>query len=280
MISIQDSNWYDLLVQLQQSAGTASFFPTLSETLRQVVRFDCAGVMFYNGSEVVNLYAEEFSPHYSKYIDLYLKGLYLLDPHYNLLAKGTPSGLYRFSDIAPDCYHDTQYYKAFVKPAGITDEYDFIVKAGNCYVDFFMDKLGGGFSEKEGEILVTISPLISHTLKEHWQKQGQKSRPQNDSKRSNTYQSIFDSLGKSILTKREQEVIQCILHGHSSKSLAIKLNISPSTVKIHRKNIYKKLDITTQSELFSLCLQSLSIKELSESEDPLGALMSRSMAGL
>ncbi|MBL4630673.1 MAG: helix-turn-helix transcriptional regulator [Paraglaciecola sp.] len=83
---------------------------------------------------------------------------------------------------------------------------------------------------------------------------------------------MFDSFGASVLTNREQEVVQCILHGYSSKSLASKLNISPSTVKIHRKHIYQKLDITTQSELFSLCIQSLSLTGLSEFEDPLQAL--------
>jgi len=69
--------------------------------------------------------------------------------------------------------------------------------------------------------------------------------------------------------------VKCILHGHSSKSLASKLNISLSTVKIHRKNIYQKLDIATQSELFSLCIQSLSVKGLDVNDDPLQYLSNK-----
>jgi len=272
MVNIQSSNWYSLLVQLQKKVGTSSFFPTLSDTLKQVVNFDCSGVMFYNGSEVKNIYEGGFSTNFKKYIDLYLKGLYLLDPHYDLLAKGAKTGLYRFRDIAPDCYHDSEYYNEFIKQVGITDEYDFIIKVGNDYVDFYFDNLGENFSEDEDEILTVIAPMILHLLKEHWEKYSDRSDLTQKASATKPYQNIFDSFGKSILTEREQQVVQCILNGHSSKSLAIKLNISLSTVKIHRKHIYQKLDITTQSELFSLCIQSLSLEGLHESDDPFAIL--------
>jgi len=275
MINTQSSAWYELLVQLQKEVGTNKFFATLTTTLKQVVNIDCSGVMFYNGSEVTNIYEGHFSDNYREYIELYLKGLYLLDPHYSLLAKGTKTGLYHFSDIAPDCFHESKYYNAFIKPVGISDEYDFIVNINNCYIDFYLDLIGEKFSVQDTEILQSITPIITYLIEEHWQKYNNDLTKNSDGSNIHHYQSIFDSFGKSILTNREQDVVQCILHGHSSKSLASKLKISPSTVKIHRKHIYQKLDITTQSELFSLCIQSLSIKGLSESEDPLQALINK-----
>ncbi|MBL4802011.1 MAG: helix-turn-helix transcriptional regulator [Emcibacter sp.] len=272
MVNIQSSDWYSLLVQLQKKVGTSAFLPALSDTLRQVVKFDCSGVMFYNGSEVQNIYEGDFSPNFKKYIDLYLKGLYLLDPHYDLLAKGAKTGLYRFQDIAPDCYHDSEYYNEFIKHVGITDEYDFIIKVGNDYVDFYLDNLGNKFSEEDDKILAMISPMVLHLLEKHWEKYSKGSDLKKKDGTKKPYQNIFDSFGKSILTEREQQVVQYILNGHSSKSLALKLNISLSTVKIHRKHIYQKFDITTQSELFSLCIQSLSLDGLDESEDPFAIL--------
>jgi DNA-binding CsgD family transcriptional regulator len=272
MINTQSLQWYELLVQLQKEIGSESFFSTLSNTLNPVVNIDCSGVFFYNGSEVTNIYKGDFSNNYSKYIELYLKGLYLLDPHYSLLTKGAETGLYRFSDIAPDCFHESKYYNAFIKPVGISDEYDFIVKINNCYVDFYLNLLGGQFSEEDRAVLQSITPMITYLIEEHWTKYNKNLNNVINSNEIQHYQSIFDSFGKSILTAREQEVVQYVLNGHSSKSLANKLNISPSTVKIHRKHIYQKLDITTQSELFSLCIQSLSIKGVSELEDPLQAL--------
>lgn len=271
MINIQSSKWYKLLVQLHQNIGSESFFSTLTYTLRQVMKIDCSGVFFYNGNEIENIYEGDYSEKHRKFIALYLDGLYLLDPHYSLLATGTKTGLYRFSDIAPDCFHESEYYDSFIKPVGISDEYDFIVNINNCYIDFYLDLLGGTFSEQDSQILRSITPMITYLIEEHWNKLNG-TTTENASNNVKHYQSIFDSFGKSLLTNREQEVVQCILHGHSSKSLANKLNISPSTVKIHRKHIYQKLDITTQSELFSLCIQSLSMSGISDSDDPLQAL--------
>jgi DNA-binding CsgD family transcriptional regulator len=275
MINTQSSIWYEGLVELQKDVGTDVFFATLTKTLKKVVNIDCSGVIFYDGSKVTNIYEGFFSDNYREYIELYLKGLYLLDPHYSLLSKGAKTGLYHFSDIAPDCFHESKYYNAFIKPVGISDEYDFIVNINNCYIDFYLDRIGGKFTQQETEILKSITPMITYLIEDHWHKYNSDLTNKPDGTVVDHYQSIFDSFGKSILTNREQDVVQCILHGHSSKSLASKLEISPSTVKIHRKHIYQKLDISTQSELFSLCIQSLSIKSLSESEDPLQAIISK-----
>jgi DNA-binding CsgD family transcriptional regulator len=59
------------------------------------------------------------------------------------------------------------------------------------------------------------------------------------------------------LSDREREVTQLILRGHSSQSICFNLGISLGTVKTHRKNAYAKLNISSQSELLSLFLQSL-----------------------
>jgi hypothetical protein len=48
-----------------------------------------------------------------------------------------------------------------------------------------------------------------------------------------------------------------VLRGHSSDSISQQLGIAQGTVKIHRKNIYNKLKISSQSELFSLFISSL-----------------------
>ncbi len=39
--------------------------------------------------------------------------------------------------------------------------------------------------------------------------------------------------------------------------MAERLAISPETIKVHRRHLYNKLDISSQPELFSLFLQSL-----------------------
>ena len=46
--------------------------------------------------------------------------------------------------------------------------------------------------------------------------------------------------------------------GHSGTSIGAHLGISQTTVKSHRQNLYGKLGIASQFELFSQFLQSLS----------------------
>jgi DNA-binding CsgD family transcriptional regulator len=52
------------------------------------------------------------------------------------------------------------------------------------------------------------------------------------------------------LSKRERDVVHLILAGHPTAGIARKLQLAPGTVKNHRRNIYDKLDITTERELF------------------------------
>ncbi|MFV2032033.1 MAG: LuxR C-terminal-related transcriptional regulator, partial [Gammaproteobacteria bacterium] len=60
----------------------------------------------------------------------------------------------------------------------------------------------------------------------------------------------LERFGEEALTPRERDVAVCILKGHSSKSTARIIEVSPETVKIHRKNIYRKLNVSSQSDLF------------------------------
>ena len=59
------------------------------------------------------------------------------------------------------------------------------------------------------------------------------------------------------LTPRETQVVAQVLEGHSSDSIAKDLGISVGTVRIHRRNIYAKLQISSQQELFSIFLKKI-----------------------
>lgn len=56
------------------------------------------------------------------------------------------------------------------------------------------------------------------------------------------------------LTAREKEVVALLLAGDSQKMIAAKLDISPSTVSFHTRNLYRKLAIQSKGQLFSLLL--------------------------
>ena len=67
----------------------------------------------------------------------------------------------------------------------------------------------------------------------------------------------MSQFGEKVLTERERIVAQNLLRGHSAKSMARLLDISPGTISIHRSNVYKKMEVSSQAELSSLFLQQL-----------------------
>lgn len=51
------------------------------------------------------------------------------------------------------------------------------------------------------------------------------------------------------LTSREREVLQLLAEGHSAKTIASRLHVSPSTVDTHRQHIMGKLGLRSIAEL-------------------------------
>lgn len=61
------------------------------------------------------------------------------------------------------------------------------------------------------------------------------------------------------LSEREQEVVTLTLQGHPVIAIARKLGLSRGTVKNYRLAIYRKLDITTERELFGEYMAALRV---------------------
>ncbi len=70
---------------------------------------------------------------------------------------------------------------------------------------------------------------------------------------------IFDKPLKPflVLSPRELQICEGIVLGKSSTAISLELGIAQSTVDTYRRRAYVKLNISSQNELFSLCIQAL-----------------------
>ena len=71
---------------------------------------------------------------------------------------------------------------------------------------------------------------------------------------NNEYETkYFNNFSQKLLSdkvsNRERDIIRLLILNNSSKEIAEKLFISPNTVDTHRRNILKKLNISSTGEL-------------------------------
>lgn len=59
-----------------------------------------------------------------------------------------------------------------------------------------------------------------------------------------------------MLTKREVDVCSLAVQGYEFKEIANMLGVGYTTIVTHKKNAYKKLNISTKKELISLYQKS------------------------
>ena len=58
------------------------------------------------------------------------------------------------------------------------------------------------------------------------------------------------------LTNRESEILGCLLEGESNKSIARKLEITESTVKIHMKSLLRKINVQNRTQAAIWAMES------------------------
>jgi len=210
----------------------------------------------------------------------YLDNTYILNPVYNAYKKGLKEGVYRMRDLAPDHYFSSDYYHQFKAHALAGEEIGYKTYGWPTgmeelliTIDLPEGKMGeislsrassdGGFDDVDLQKIEQIAPLIAAMYRRLWQQVHRKDKPQGFEPKDSVTGELLLKSGKSILgdgclSRRESEIAHMILQGHSSQSISLHLNISLTTVKTHRRNIYIKLNISTQQELFAAFLNALS----------------------
>ena len=200
-------------------------------------------------------------------LDRYFSGGYLLDPFCLAVEHGLAQGFYHLEEIAPDNFFDSDYYKSYYLKAGCSEDSYYIVDTGNdtkISVSLFQGFGGECLRVDQLNLLRAVEPLVREFVSEFSQRgllRSHEIQSNNDQglrdDLKHRVQSAFEQFGCDVLTEREREVAHMVLRGLSVKSTASQMGISPETVRMHRKNLYLKLEVGSQSELFALFIEWL-----------------------
>ncbi|MBC8211330.1 MAG: helix-turn-helix transcriptional regulator [Gammaproteobacteria bacterium] len=249
---------------LIEATGQNNFFPKLICFLQNRVGCDSIVVLAYHPHYVPLVLHEDLDRLDKEALYAhYFEGAYLLSPFYlRWLAATQVSALYRLQNIAPEGFFDSLYYTDYYGRTGLCDEMGYIVPLQNesaVLISLGRTAQFQVYSKHEQQSLHAVEPFISRLVQLHLSMLSKLP----DSAQSSTTplkKQMADTLevfGSTLLTEKEKKVVQLMLRGHSSKSCARELGISPTTERVHRRNIYAKLQISSQAELFTLFFDAL-----------------------
>lgn len=243
--------------------GTPALPTTLADLLRQVAPFTYTVMFGYHGTrQPIDLH-DDFPPGKRKvFVTDYQAGPYLLDPFFLAAARQVAPGLYRLRDMAPDRFYQGEYFRNYYVQTGLAEEIAYFVDLPEqTTLVLSLMRAEKPFSQKEFAALEAMFPFVAPIARRHWAGLGPQVTKANASggAHAQTRRAAYDlgDFGEGLLTPREREVAEFTLKGHSAESTGQILAISPGTVRIHRRNIYAKLRINSQGELFSRFLDTL-----------------------
>lgn len=189
----------------------------------------------------------------------YVAGAYLLDPFYDLHLHRVTAGAYRLRDVAPDAFHRSRYFSEYYEQTTLIDELSFVAyPAQGVSINICIGRdasSGQTFTARQIAACQRIAPIVTVLAERHWAGIMPREGPATD---------VTDRLIRAAqanhgirLSPRQAEVALLILRGHSSVSIALRLNVAAQTVKVFRKQLYSRCAISSQAELFALMLPLL-----------------------
>jgi DNA-binding CsgD family transcriptional regulator len=259
--------WVADIAEAVATLGTDRFWKSL---------LACASGQAENQGGVIFQYTSRAEPHFlfgdfnscvshGKFHE-YRKRAYLLDPFYLAYRDRRPNGIYRLRDLTADRFFYSEYFRTYYAGTGLSDEIGIFswIKPDELVIVTLVRRKGApGLSAAGVGRLRVLEPLMTSLVLRH-AAMAPASADAGQQPKSQPATGAVDQLhfgAETVLTPREAAIANLILRGHSSPSMALLLGISPETVKVHRRHIYRKLHISSQAELFSLAVSRPSDRE-------------------
>ena len=185
--------------------------------------------------------------------DSYARHYYALDGNQSVIAPVCvkPDSAIVLHQQASDEIDHPGYRAACYQRPNVSDRLSLLVQpAGDIWlsVNFYRDSAQGKFAPGEIAAIETLAPLFAHGVQHHYRLNGQPVQ--------GAAPMMLASLRRHCpqLSKRELDVLRGVLEGLTAAEIAEATGLQPSSVITYQKRAYKRMGISSQRQLFALCL--------------------------
>jgi DNA-binding CsgD family transcriptional regulator len=186
--------------------------------------------------------------------DTYARLFYALDGNQQIVggaaAADPGSSLVLHRQSSEDITHDGYRTVCYATP-NVSDRLSLLLQpAADIWLcaNLYREREAGRFRPAEIELVESLAPLIGEATRHHYALRGQS--------QMGIPQMMFARLRGlcPTLSKRELDVLRGMLEGHSAVEIAERMGVKPTSVVTYKKRAYQRLGISSQRQLFALCL--------------------------
>lgn len=271
------NDWNRDLARAVGALGRDTFFPALISAVRARVPIAYPQFWLYHSDLPPSVLYHEIPPAaVASQIDAYLEGPYREDPFFQASINRPKNRIYLLSRLTAGRLESSSYYNDYYADTGTVDEAIFLSQLqGGSVINLSMMRLPeqGAFTEDEFQLLYSLADPISELLRIHSEFDAFAVENLIQPGIDHQIDLAFRTFGTSMLSPREKNVLELMLRGYGTDTTADRLSIARETVRRHRKSIYRKLDVNSQTDLFSLFLNTMSCLGEAAGDDPLKIYM-------
>jgi DNA-binding CsgD family transcriptional regulator len=235
-----------ILPRVIGAIGAKDFPAVTAGALREFLGFELTAVFFHRRTRTPAVVFENFAAvGASRGIENYIRYTHKINP---MLAQAYPAGVCRARDFALD-----------LVGTGGNDVASHLVLTTEEELGFRTL----GWPPRQEEICLYLETCAGLVELGFYRKRGRSTAPANKIRALQAlsapiaaafdrHEALLAPIQTDLLSLREREICDLLLMGCATAAIASRLDIGRYTVKDHRKNIFRKLQVGSLAELFAL----------------------------
>ncbi len=242
--------------RLVRAIGGSAFGERLLDAAGAALAHDAAALMIFHPAAPPAVLVDRLRPAERAWLyGDYISGVYALSPFYRAARKLKGWRVARVREITPHGFAQSEYHRRYFALIGVDDMIGLLIPASDSetvFMSFSRSTGGRRFTAAEAKALGRCGELLAAAVARNCEIAG----PLASRHVAAAASPAAHNPPPTGLTAREAQVVNLMLEGHSARAIGEALRISNETVRVHRRNIYEKLGLSSQGELFRWFLAS------------------------